>query len=220
MWSKCNHPNVLGLIGVGQHRDQLAMISPWMGFGNVRRLLDVEPNTDRYGLCMQIADGVAYLHSVGVVHGDLKGDNVLISDDFIPKLTDFGNATLRHYTLQFSTTTSRAATSLNWVAPEMLDEDSTLTAEADVYSLGMTIYEVISGSIPYAGMREPIIVTKIITGAHPKRPYEHIPSQVNHGDLLWALLVSCWTRTPEDRPTSAEVRDRMARIILARQGEN
>ncbi|CAE6486712.1 unnamed protein product, partial [Rhizoctonia solani] len=122
VWSKCKHPNVLELIGVTHHRDQVAMVSPWMDNGDLRAFLRLYPNVDRHDLCVQIADGVAYLHAEKIVHGDIKGANVLISQDGEAKITDFGTSALKEYTLEFATTRSRPGLSIRWAAPEVLDE--------------------------------------------------------------------------------------------------
>ncbi|KAF8671777.1 kinase-like protein [Rhizoctonia solani] len=137
VWSKCRHPNILELNGVALYRNQIAMISPWMGNGNVNQFLSRHPRFDRYWLCARIASGVSYLHSQKIAHGDIKGANILVSDDYIPKIADFGNAILSNYTLRFTTTTSGPSMSIRWAAPEILEEESGFSYEADVYSLGM-----------------------------------------------------------------------------------
>ncbi|QRV93573.1 Tyrosine kinase catalytic domain protein [Ceratobasidium sp. AG-Ba] len=76
-WSKYNHPNVLGLLGVARFRDRIAMISPWMKNGTMSQYIARTPNADRYRLCGEIASGVAYLHGMGTVHGDIKGNSTL-----------------------------------------------------------------------------------------------------------------------------------------------
>ncbi|KAG9085027.1 hypothetical protein FS749_004741 [Ceratobasidium sp. UAMH 11750] len=65
-------------------------------------------------MSMGIADGLAYLHDIGVVHGDLKGQNVLVAHDGDPMLTDFGNAVLQTSTLIFTATTQANALSTRW----------------------------------------------------------------------------------------------------------
>ena len=221
VWSKCKHPNVLGLTGVALYRDQIAMVSPWMERGSLRRLLFHQEKFDRYTLCVQITDGVAYMHSEKMVHGDLKCDNILVSADFIPKLTDFGNASLKEYTLQFTNTTSSAGISLNWVAPEMLIGQDHPTMESDVYSLGMTMLEAVTGSAPYEGTSQHMIfVKKVVNKTLPTRPEAHIPSQNGHADLLWSLFESCWAFNPKDRPSAAEVKERMGQVVAARGSGN
>ncbi|KAH7345589.1 kinase-like domain-containing protein, partial [Rhizoctonia solani] len=88
-WPKCKHPNVLGLLGLVEFHGQIGMISAWACNGDVRRYLCASPETDR---CHCISDGLAYLHDAGIIHGDLKGANILISDSGISMLNDFGNA--------------------------------------------------------------------------------------------------------------------------------
>lgn len=67
VWSRCNHRNVLRLVGVAQYRDRIAMVSPWMENGDLRGFLSREPHVNRLNICAQIADGVAYLHGMGIV---------------------------------------------------------------------------------------------------------------------------------------------------------
>ncbi|KAH7340114.1 kinase-like domain-containing protein [Rhizoctonia solani] len=215
IWSKCNHPNVLELIGVTQHHNRIAMVSPWMENGDLTRFLQTHPETDRYNLCAQIAEGVAYLHQEDVVHGDIKGANILVSNEHTPKITDFGTASKNDYTLQFTETSKSQTMSIRWTAPEIISEVADKsTFKTDVFSLGMTILEVITGVIPFHGMNEAVVVLKLVTGVHPPRPEAHIPTGNERADLLWALLVDCWALKPEDRPTSIEVRNRMRNIAL------
>ncbi|KAF8596234.1 kinase-like protein, partial [Ceratobasidium sp. AG-I] len=93
-WSKCDHPNVLKLLGLVEFRDQIGMVSPWMKEGNLVHYLQREPGANRLNIASPFADGLSYLHRQGIVHGDLKGANILVSDSGVPLLTDFGNATL------------------------------------------------------------------------------------------------------------------------------
>ncbi|CAE6455243.1 unnamed protein product [Rhizoctonia solani] len=213
IWSKCKHPNVLELIGVTQHRNQIAMVSPWMDNGDLTRFLHSHPEANRYDLCAQIADGVAYLHQENVVHGDLKGANILVSKEHTPKITDFGTASRTGYTLQFTETSRSHTMSLRWTAPEIVAEATDHnTFETDVFSLGMTILEVITGTPPFVGINDGAVVFRLVTGEHPTRPEAHLPTGDERADLLWSLLVECWALKPQDRPSTFEVRDRMRRI--------
>ncbi|CCO36835.1 Tyrosine-protein kinase Fer [Rhizoctonia solani AG-1 IB] len=213
IWSKCKHPNVLELMGVTQHRGQIAMVSPWMGNGDLTRFLTAHPEVDRYDLCAQIADGVAYLHQESVIHGDIKGANILVSEDHTPKITDFGTASRIDCTLQFTETSGSQHMSIYWTAPEIINESLDKgTAEADVFSLGMTILEVFTGTAPFTGMHPVAAMKKITDGVHPVRPEKHIPSGEDRADLLWSLLVDCWAFRPQDRPTASDVKYRMKAI--------
>ncbi|KAG9078845.1 hypothetical protein FS749_009096 [Ceratobasidium sp. UAMH 11750] len=164
--------------------------------------------------CVQIATGLAYLHKINIVHGDLKGANVLLSNDGVAQITDFGNAVLGSSTLAFTESTTRSHLSTRWAAPEQLDDKVAHSREADVYSLGMTILEVISRQKPYAniGTENAVITTILIKKQHPQRPEDTIPTESKHGDTLWSLLELCWSWNPEDRPEAIEVTRTMRRI--------
>ncbi|KEP47618.1 tyrosine kinase family catalytic domain protein, partial [Rhizoctonia solani 123E] len=144
VWSKCQHPNVMRLIGVVRFRDQLAMVSPWLENGDLKSFIRDNPGVDRCALCTQVTDGVAYLHGRGVVHGDLKAANILISHDQTVKITDFGSARLSEYSLQFHTSTKGCGVSPRWTAPEILEERTKTTIATDVYALGMVRFNLLS----------------------------------------------------------------------------
>ncbi|QRV80017.1 Tyrosine kinase catalytic domain protein [Ceratobasidium sp. AG-Ba] len=135
-WSKLKHPNVQPLLGLVVFREQVGMLATWEPNGNLPSYIERNRETDRCLLGAQIAEGLAYLHDLGVVHGDLKGVNVLVSKDEIAQLADFGNAVLREYTIQFSKTSTKHNISPRWTAPELF-RGSKYSMEADVYALGM-----------------------------------------------------------------------------------
>ncbi|KAF8718912.1 kinase-like protein, partial [Rhizoctonia solani] len=136
-WSKCTHPNVLRLYGLVEFRNRIGMVSAWMEQGNLPRYLQETPDVDRCNLCIQICDGLSFMHQIGIIHGDLKGANVLISDDGVPVLADFGNSLYADQTLKFTQTTSVNSLTVGWAAPELLFDSGVPSKEADVYSLGM-----------------------------------------------------------------------------------
>ncbi|KAG9121785.1 hypothetical protein FRC07_002111, partial [Ceratobasidium sp. 392] len=80
IWSKCRHPNVLPLLGLVVFRDQVGMISLWLDHGSLPLYIERNKDFDRCKMSTDIANGLAYLHSIGVVHGDLKGAPELLDD--------------------------------------------------------------------------------------------------------------------------------------------
>ncbi|CAE6438097.1 unnamed protein product [Rhizoctonia solani] len=141
-WSKCKHPNVLPLYGLVTFRNRIGMVSPWMSEGTMPRYLKAKPEANRHNLCIRMCEGLSYLHDNGIVHGDLKGANVLISGDGTPVLTDFGNSTLKDQTLKFTQAAGEDALTVRWSAPEFIKDSgvSQRTKASDIYALGMTIY--------------------------------------------------------------------------------
>ncbi|KAG9119007.1 hypothetical protein FRC07_006191, partial [Ceratobasidium sp. 392] len=135
-WSKCKHVNVQPLLGLVVFRGHIGMIARWEANGSLPQYLERHADADRCAMSTAIAEGLSYLHASGVVHGDLKGANVLVSQDGVAQLADFGNATLQEYSLQFTTTSSKSAFSSRWAAPELF-QGSPCNYATDVYALGM-----------------------------------------------------------------------------------
>ncbi|KAG8768575.1 hypothetical protein FRC12_005487 [Ceratobasidium sp. 428] len=215
-WSKLNHRYVSKLLGLAQFRGQIAMVSPWAEHGALPGFLTRQPqqNRPRLASCAQIADGLAFLHEHKMVHGDLKGANILISKNYEPLLTDFGNAILHDRSLQFTYTTAKSNFSVRWTSPEVLD-GGPCSFEADVYALGMTILEVITGVIPYAGLRDMAVMNSVNNKRHPKRPDEHIPTSSVSGEALWSMLSRCWAFEPKSRPPVQWVQDVVSVILFS-----
>ncbi|KAG8762043.1 hypothetical protein FRC12_009214 [Ceratobasidium sp. 428] len=201
-WAKCNHENVLALFGMAQHRGRLATVSPWMKNGTLPEYIARNPSVDRLELCHQVASGLAYLHGREMVHGDLKGANVLVSSTGVPKLADFGNMKMKEQSLRFTTRTSTVY-SLRWAAPELLNQ-SPASPEADVYALGMTIYETATGRIPYADMTDMVVAMEIMV--HHRTPrWDSDLVEVEHKDGLQRLLNQCWSWESSARPRAADI---------------
>ncbi|KAG8793744.1 hypothetical protein FRC12_001754 [Ceratobasidium sp. 428] len=233
-WSKCNHPNVARLMGTAEFHGQLAMVSQWMENGNLRNYISKNPSANRLKLCAQIADGLQYLHSIQIVHGDLKGANVLISHDGDPILIDFGNATQSCASLQFTKNGTNLGMTMRWAvrlvlfsfspdhnelaqAPEIF-ENGDVSNEADVYALGMTILETFTGKHPYDTIKnDPSIVKTVVADKKiPDRPPE-IPEDNMSGNMLWELLVNCWSHKPSERPTALSVHQSLKKILEGSQ---
>ncbi|CUA75373.1 Receptor tyrosine-protein kinase erbB-4 [Rhizoctonia solani] len=188
VWSKRKHPSILELSGVTLF-------------------------LDRCDLCVQIADGVKYLHEQSIVHGDLKLENILIAKDYAPKLTDFGNAMLTEYiSLQFTATTTWQSISLRWTAPEIIKGETKSTREGDIYALGMVIFKTITQTVPYSEAKDSTIMFRTLSGKTPSRPEPHIPTGIEQADHLWSIITGCWASDPTERPSAEEVRNMMARI--------
>ncbi|CAE6367514.1 unnamed protein product [Rhizoctonia solani] len=214
IWFGCKHPNVLQLLGIAQHRKQLAIVSPWMPNGTLRSLLssNLPSKHDLHNFCCQITEGVAYLHETGIVHGDLKTDNILVSTDQRIVLADFGHSIIKEHSSYATSSTKLTNLSLRWMAPELLEGQGTPTTEGDIYSLGMTILEVVTGFNPYAGLDTVEALQNILSRKLPERPERHFPGGDRHADLLWALLHECWDYNPQRRPVAMEVRIKLRNL--------
>ncbi|KIO04997.1 hypothetical protein M404DRAFT_45203, partial [Pisolithus tinctorius Marx 270] len=154
-WSKLKHPNILGLLGITVDFDlAVSIVTNWVERGNANHYVQERDNDPR-PLVKDIALGLRYLHSRPggpIVHGSLRGENVLITDDGRAVLTDFGLSFL--YNSAFAMTTSPlAGGTLRWMAPELVSvmpaEDPQPTVEGDIWALGMTALELFTRKLPY-----------------------------------------------------------------------
>ncbi|KAG8718419.1 hypothetical protein FRC09_012689 [Ceratobasidium sp. 395] len=161
-WSRLRHANVLELRGLAKFRNCLAMVSPWMEYGNIVALVNRQLDINRFSLCKQLVNAVAYLHEIGVVHGDLKGDNVLVSSGGVVKLTDFGLSIVHEINLQLSETDPGGGT-LRWMAPELLMNAGTRCKETDIYALGMTLLEIVTGQLPFMELHSSHAIINAVT---------------------------------------------------------
>ncbi|CAE6522169.1 unnamed protein product [Rhizoctonia solani] len=209
-WSKCKHPNVLELYGLAYFNNQIATVSPWMDNGTLPQYINQHAQSDVRNLCYQISGSVAYLHGMGVVHGDIKGANVLIADDGTPKLADFGNTILRAYSLRFTGTLDEASFSVRWTAPELLSGATNVSIEADIYALGMTILEAFTGEVPFSDKSESAVLGDVMLRRKiPTRREAYFPSDDAQKETLWRLLERCWDSRPRERPSAKDVQDHL-----------
>ncbi|KEP54228.1 tyrosine kinase family catalytic domain protein [Rhizoctonia solani 123E] len=206
-WSKLDNENVNKLLGVVMFRERLGMVSEWMEHGNLRQYINRNDNIDRPGLCVQIARGVAYLHGVNMVHGDLKACNILVSSAGILKITDFGYSIFPECSLAFSATTRMGGGTLRWMAPELLLDETPLQRDmkTDIYALGVTLLETITNGEPYLECERDVqIYHRLARKEHPIRTEEYFPD-TEWGNKMWKILLQCWDFIPISRPTASDV---------------
>ncbi|CAE6377452.1 unnamed protein product [Rhizoctonia solani] len=202
------------LIGLTVFRECLAMVSEWEDNGNMTHYLSRNPTVNRCELSKSICAGISYLHRMDIVHGDLKGANVLIDRNGAPRLTDFGSAKFQSDTLQFTQTNTGPSYSVRWTAPEILRGKTGHTKEGDIYALGMTILEAFTTEVPFSGRSEVSLFRHIVDRKKtPSRPGSIIPESSVLGNVLWALLMSCWSYNPTRRPVAQTVHEAASRAF-------
>ncbi|CAE6486939.1 unnamed protein product [Rhizoctonia solani] len=214
MWSKRQHPNVVELIGLAVFRECLATVTEWEGNGNMTHYLSRNPTVNRCELSKSVCVGISYLHNMDIVHGNLKGANVLIDRSGAPKLTDFGCASFLSPVQHFTQTNIRPGYSVRWTAPEILQGKTGRTKEGDIYALGMTILEAFTTEVPFSGWPEISLYQHIVgRKKKPSRPGSIIPQKSILGNVLWAILMSCWSYNPARRPTARTIHEAASRAF-------
>ena len=148
---------------------------------------------------MDIASGLDYLHTQGVIHLDIKPANVFITDNGRCKLGDFG-CSQRISQANIETPRRRnkrgLAGTVAYRAPELL-RGKTATTKADVYSVGVTLWQMLVRETPYEGQDHHVVVFGVVAKKQRPRFPDDLPKT---SEWYQNLCVSCWACNPENRP--------------------
>ncbi|KAG8883272.1 hypothetical protein FRB97_006967, partial [Tulasnella sp. 331] len=201
VWHRLKHPHIAPLRGYAFGCDKKPwLVSPWYENGDVSSYLLKHPSANRKKILIQILDAMIYLHSQGIVHGDLKGRNVLVDSTGDVALCDFGLAKLLDNDPTSFSTSSFGMGTLRWCAPELFrDTDVTHTKETDVWSFACLTLEILTGHIPFHYHdKNGWLMINIPKGAIPERQdYTELPAE----NKIWDVLEACWRLDPTRRPS-------------------
>ncbi|KAJ3151438.1 hypothetical protein HDU86_006138 [Geranomyces michiganensis] len=213
VWYKLRHPNVMLLFGACPSAVQPFMIMPFMENGTLLSYAEKNPQ-QILKLLNESAQGLHYLHTSNIVHGDLKAINILVDGAGIPKLADFGFSVLKAGNASIGTMRAgeNMGGTIRWSAPECL-EGAHPNFQSDVYAFGMVMWEVFSGGeIPFFRIQSELLVIKqVLAGARPDRPTGEVGGLCT--DNLWELIQSCWTVERAHRPAMPSVAGGIARAM-------
>jgi serine/threonine protein kinase len=198
------HPNIVTVYDVGSVDGDHSTSYIAMEFVEGRTLRQMVPHGERLepdqvlDLAMQVARGLEYAHQRGVVHRDVKPANILMRDDGLVKLADFGVARIESSEL---TRTGQSVGSPSYIAPEML-RDQGVDGRADLFSLGVILYELLTGLKPFRGDTMPALYHQILS-VDPLPPSRFDPDIPIEWDPLVMRLLS---KNPDERyPSAAEL---------------
>lgn len=150
-------------------------------------------NTAKIEIICGIALGMAFVHMKDIIHRDLKLANVLIDENHLPHVCDFGSSRL--FSTESTLTTSPGVTPV-YEAPEVYDGEYTM--KIDVYSFGVMLYEIVTGKLAFRNLK-PLQLMKHV-GLGKREP---IPDSVT--PFAKYLIEQCWEQDPEERPSFAEI---------------
>ncbi|KAG1777035.1 kinase-like domain-containing protein [Suillus placidus] len=200
VWLRLEHPTIVPLLGIAHVDSPLpALISQWMPFGTLYIYLEEATLTAsaRGGLVKGVADGLNYLQSMNVVHGDLHP----VHGSGNPCLTDFGLATIEgEGELQLNSTTAERSFNSRWRAPEVLGleyDPEKPTFMSDIYSFGGVMFFIVSGDIPWKEKNSVQICVALSNKVIYARPENIL-------DDHWNLIQKCWSWEPGHRPRATQ----------------
>lgn len=206
LWRSARHSHVLPFLGIADIADfepDVCMVSPWT-CGTINTFLRDYP-ADPLCYIYAIATGVAYLHHLGIVHGDLCGTNILVDWNGQVRIADFGLAVLA----QFGEMASRGG-SRRWMAPELLSwsSSSQRSTASDVYSFGCTCLELYSGQRPFSGvLRDELIGSMVLKQKRPD--FSTCPAGKAPSPEVQRIITDCWAHNASHRPHMSEVVERL-----------
>jgi len=207
--AQLQHPHIVPLLSAGEAEGLPYFIMPFVTGESLRTRVAREgefPIADTVRILRDVVSALAYAHAYGVIHRDVKPDNVLLSGG-VAVVTDFGVA--KAVTASAGTPGSTGLTSLGvalgtpaYMAPEQATASPNTDHRADIYALGIVAYEMLTGSPPFAGRTAPqILAAHVVEEPEPvERRRPAVPP------MLATLVKECLAKRPADRPqTAAEV---------------
>ncbi|KAJ3936004.1 MAG: kinase-like domain-containing protein [Lentinula lateritia] len=223
VWKSLNHPNILRLYGASDsHSESIGpwfFISPYMRNGTLSEYLkrlewdggmDMGTSmvSEVYGdssvpdllrFMEEIAIAMEYMHSAEVVHGDLKGANVLLDNDLRCVLADFGHSKRES---EISYKNDKHAHGLRWQSPELMAERSLISKENDVYAFAITCVEIVTmGSLPWPMIADDVVKKRVLE-QNARPPF---PSKIVDRLGIRDMLDRCWDDELKERPTFSDV---------------
>ncbi|CAN6448409.1 unnamed protein product [Victoria cruziana] len=200
MLQQCNHPNVVRYLGSYQGEEYLWIVMEYCGGGSVADLMSIteEPLDEQQiaYICREALKGLSYLHSIFKVHRDIKGGNILLTEQGEVKLGDFGVAA------QLTRTMSKRNTFIgtpHWMAPEVIQE-SRYDGKVDVWALGVSAIEMAEGLPPRSTVHPMRVLFMISIEPAPMLEDKEKWSLVFHD-----FVAKCLTKEPRARPTAIEM---------------
>ncbi|GMR33785.1 hypothetical protein PMAYCL1PPCAC_03980 [Pristionchus mayeri] len=153
----------------------------------------------------QIAYGLEYLLSKGIIHRDIAARNIMVDHQESCKIGDFGLArTIREENETYQAQGGKLP--LKWMSPEAIEQCSFSTA-TDVWSFGVLLFEIVTlGGTPYAGWPAAEMLPRLKRGERMERPD-------NCSDILYEIMLSCWSEKPSVRPTFTKLRKRFENLL-------
>ncbi|KAJ3427865.1 ankyrin repeat and protein kinase domain-containing protein [Anaeramoeba flamelloides] len=191
---RLSHPQIVKFYGACiDDPENIMLISEFCSGGNLHKYLGSSKRISKkkkLKIALEIALGIQYLHSNHFVHRDIKSPNILLDQNFDPKITDFGlTKTMNiHNSIDFNTVVGTMA----WMAPELLRDEKDYTNKVDIYAFGILLWEISTRSVPFDELNFLKIPIKV--------GYEKYRPEIDEKDLFYKLIIQCWDQDPNERP--------------------
>ena len=193
------HPHILPLFDSGSAGGLLYYVMPYVAGESLRSRLERErqlPVSDAIRVAREVAGALEYAHRHGVIHRDVKPENILLADDGSALVADFGIAlAVKHAAGDRLTQTGLSLGTPHYIAPEQATGEKSVDARADVYALGAVLYEMLAGEPPFTGPTAQAVVMKAL--ADSPRPLAELRRSVP--PPVAAAVHTALEKVPADR---------------------
>jgi serine/threonine protein kinase/WD40 repeat protein len=170
--SALNHPNVCTIYDIADQADQQFIVMEFVEGKTLRQIIPVQKMQDAISYATQIGEALQEAHTKGVVHRDVKTDNIMVNSKNQVKVMDFGLAKLKG-SLKLTKTSSTVGT-LAYMAPEQIQGEE-VDARSDIFSFGVVLYEILTGHLPFRGEHEAAMMYSIVN-EEPESIHKYLPN--------------------------------------------
>lgn len=209
-----SHPNIVGVYDVGEENGMHYIVMEFVDGITLKKYIEKKGKLsvrESVGIGLQIANGLEAAHSNHIVHRDIKPQNILISKDGTAKVTDFGIAKVA----SSNTITASAMGSVHYSSPEQV-RGGFSDEKSDIYSLGVSMYEMLSGTLPFTG--ESAVAVALAHIQEDAAPLAAIDATIPRG--LSNIVAKCMQKKTELRyPTSADLIAELKMFLQEPDGE-
>lgn len=195
-----DHPNIVHVYTVGDYKQQPFIVMEYVNGKTLKDYLRehgaLDPQTAIH-VMTQLAEGVLYAHQNKIIHRDLKSQNIMITEDQVVKITDFGIALSSNEA--DITQTNTIMGSVHYLAPE-LARGNLATERSDIYALGIILYELLTGDVPFKGEGAVNIALQHLEAEMPsiKLVNDQLPNSLDN------IISRCTSKQPSERYRSVD----------------
>ncbi len=208
--SSLNHPNIVEVYDVGEDNGQYYIVMEYIEGKHLKSLIKKRGTltvSEVIDIMLQITDGLACAHDSYIIHRDIKPQNIMILENGLVKITDFGIAMAINSTQL--TQTNSVMGSVHYLPPEQANGKGS-TLKSDIYSMGILMYELLSGKLPYKGDNAVEIALK-----HMKEPLPSIKEYVpDLPQSVENVILKATAKNPKNRYADAREMNEDLKTVL------
>ena len=198
--AQCQFPHIVRLYGVCLQEGHTAMVMEYLSKGSLYHVLHDDKETlpwnpIRWSIALDIGKGLMYLHNQKIIHRDLKSLNVLLDSQYQAKISDFGLSKIKLESSSISTKIHKGMGTTRWRAPELFKRKASPNEASDMYSYGMTLWEIASRQLPFADAQDDVTVMGFIKDGEKEEIPQDCPKEYSD------LVQQCWD-LPDKRPSA------------------